>query len=241
MFWPYEDEVITAMTSGDKHRSRGESTCLYYPTDCLWPALGTVERARNLLLPEPSSPLALGAVSSQSLGHGVSSLRRRAPFPRMYFTLADELSNPLLTSNQPRENPPPFLPSGSPPPAPAPSNADIEAVIQMATSNQGRMPIPKDTRTQLFVGNVRSLPRPPWSTNGNHSCRIGFAGKISRIFFARPEPSSGQMSPWDQTIDREATAPFSSPQPKMLQEPLRCFTATTGRRELSKSDPTGSP
>ena len=66
MFWPHEGEVITAMTSGDKHRSRGESTCLYYPTDCLWPALGTVERARNLLRPEPSSPLTLGAVSSQS-------------------------------------------------------------------------------------------------------------------------------------------------------------------------------
>ena len=175
MFWPCKDEV---MTSGDKHRSRDESTCLYYPTDCLWPALGTVERVRNLLLPEPSSPLTLGAVSSQSFGHGVPSLRRRAPFRSMYFTLPNRLSNPLLTSNQPRENPPPFLPSGSPPPAPAPSNADIEAVIQMATSNQGRMPIPKDTRTQLFVGNVRSVPHPTRSTNGNNSCRIEFAGKI---------------------------------------------------------------
>jgi len=157
----------------------------------------------------------------------------------MYSTLADKLSNPLLTSNQPREKPP-FLPSGSPAPAPAPSNADIEAVIQMATSNQGRMPIPKDTRTQLFVGNVRSLPHPPRSTNINRSCRIEFAGRISKIFFARPEPSSGQMSLWDQTTDREATAPFSSPQPKMLQEPSRCFMATTGRRELSKLGPTGS-
>ena len=74
----------------------------------------------------------------------------------MFFALADDLQ---LTSNQSRENPSPFLTSASPPPpppAPAPSNADIEAVIQMATSNPGRLPILKDTRTQLFVGNVRS-------------------------------------------------------------------------------------
>lgn len=41
--------------------------------------------------------------------------------------------------------------------ASGPSNEDIEAVIQMATSaTNGRSPAPKDTRTQLFVGNVRT-------------------------------------------------------------------------------------
>ena len=90
--------------------------------------------------------------------HGVPPFRRRAFIRRMYFPLADQTLQ--LTSNQSREDLSPFLSSGSPPPpphpAPAPSNADIEAVIQMATSKQGRLPIPKDTRTQLFVGNVRS-------------------------------------------------------------------------------------
>ncbi|KAK0203718.1 RNA-binding domain-containing protein [Desarmillaria ectypa] len=43
-------------------------------------------------------------------------------------------------------------------PAPAPTNDDIEAVIQMATSARaspdGRTGPPRDTRTQLFVGNL---------------------------------------------------------------------------------------
>jgi hypothetical protein len=47
----------------------------------------------------------------------------------------------------------------SPTHRPTPSNDDIEAVIQMATSTRptpdGRQPILRDTRTQLFVGNVR--------------------------------------------------------------------------------------
>lgn len=84
------------------------------------------------------------------------------------------------------------------------------------------------------------LPRPLQCTNSNRSYRTEFAGRISKIFFARPGPSSGQMSLSDQTTDREATALFSSPPPKMRQEPLRCSTAITGRQELSKSGPTGS-
>ncbi|KAF7763533.1 hypothetical protein Agabi119p4_8070 [Agaricus bisporus var. burnettii] len=46
----------------------------------------------------------------------------------------------------------------SPSPPPQPSNDDIEAVIQMATASRqnpdGRSGPPKDTRTQLFVGNL---------------------------------------------------------------------------------------
>lgn len=42
-----------------------------------------------------------------------------------------------------------------------PSNDDIEAIIQMATSSRsspdGKGGPPRDTRTQLFVGNVRIL------------------------------------------------------------------------------------
>jgi hypothetical protein len=48
--------------------------------------------------------------------------------------------------------------SSSPTPSLPPSNDDIEAVIQMATSARptpdGRGGL-RDTRTQLFVGNVR--------------------------------------------------------------------------------------
>ncbi|KAG8903256.1 hypothetical protein FRC01_009274, partial [Tulasnella sp. 417] len=40
------------------------------------------------------------------------------------------------------------------PPIATPSNQDIEAVIQMATSNARANAPPRDTRTQLFVGNV---------------------------------------------------------------------------------------
>ena len=70
---------------------------------------------------------------------------------------------PQLTSDQPREDPSPSpsstLPPPPPPPHPAPdpSNADIEVVIQMTTFEQDRLPIPNDTRTRLFVGNVRSF------------------------------------------------------------------------------------
>jgi hypothetical protein len=49
--------------------------------------------------------------------------------------------------------------SSSPTPSLPPSNDDIEAVIQMATSVRptpdGRGGPLRDTRTQLFVGNVR--------------------------------------------------------------------------------------
>lgn len=43
-----------------------------------------------------------------------------------------------------------------------PTNDDIEKVIQMATSSRatglaGSLNPPRDTRTQLFVGNVRSV------------------------------------------------------------------------------------
>ena len=43
-------------------------------------------------------------------------------------------------------------------PAPSPDYTDIKAVTKIATSNQEGLPTPKDTRTQLFVGNVRPPP-----------------------------------------------------------------------------------
>jgi len=70
---------------------------------------------------------------------------------------------PQLTSDQPTEDPSPLLSSRPSPPPPSPhptlvtSNTEIEIVIQMTALEQDRLPIPKDTRTRLFVGNVRSF------------------------------------------------------------------------------------
>lgn len=67
-------------------------------------------------------------------------------------------------------------------PAPAPTNDDIEAVIQMATSARaspdGRTGPPRDTRTQLFVGNV-GLRVVHWRTSIHpaFSYLTGYGGK----------------------------------------------------------------
>lgn len=50
----------------------------------------------------------------------------------------------------------------TPSPGRIPTNSEIEHIIQMATTRtppSGRAPSGKDTRTQLFVGNVRGCFR----------------------------------------------------------------------------------
>lgn len=63
---------------------------------------------------------------------------------------------------QPLASRPSSVPTSSPSPPLALTNDDIEAVIQMATSARpspdGRTGPLRDTRTQLFVGNVRRTP-----------------------------------------------------------------------------------
>ena len=64
-------------------------------------------------------------------------------------------------------------------PLPTPTNQDIEAVIQMATSGRGGPTPTRDTRTQLFVGNV--CPRfeaPQLVLIRQNSYHIEFDGKI---------------------------------------------------------------
>jgi hypothetical protein len=101
-----------------------------------------------------------------------------------------------------RSSSPTVAPSSNGVPSP-PSNSQIEAVIQMATSNaassEGRNP-GRDTRTQLFVGNVspKSLPYPPilgMKFSSHLSYPIECDGKISRISSARPAPVCAPMSP----------------------------------------------
>lgn len=88
-------------------------------------------------------------------------------------------------------------------PTPTLTNDDIEAVIQMATSSRpspdGRSAPLKDTRTQLFVGNVRAiLINPPVNCTYAgicYSCHTASAGKTSRTSSAARELFSVQMFP----------------------------------------------
>ncbi|EPQ52296.1 RNA-binding domain-containing protein, partial [Gloeophyllum trabeum ATCC 11539] len=57
------------------------------------------------------------------------------------------------TSHPPSRSVSPVPSATSPAPATLPSNDDIEAIIQLATSSSSSVP-QKDTRTQLFVGNL---------------------------------------------------------------------------------------
>lgn len=173
-----------------------ERNHLVIPTDCFSSALTAVEQASSpSSIGTPIPPHARGSLQSV-LSHGVPPLRRRASARRMYLHTRLTLQ---LTSNQSREDSSPFRSSASPPPllppVSAPSNADIEAVIQMATSKQSLLPVPKDTRTQLFVGNVGPSSFILSVRSRNRSSPIEFAGRILKIFFARLEPFSGQMFP----------------------------------------------
>lgn len=67
----------------------------------------------------------------------------------------------VQSSLSPSHTPSPALSARSAPP----TNDDIEAIIQMATSSRsspdGKGGPMRDTRTQLFVGNVRNFQIPP--------------------------------------------------------------------------------
>lgn len=122
------------------------------------------------------------------------------------------------------------------------TNDDIEAVIQMATSSRssadGRSGPLKDTRTQLFVGNVRFFYLAPnWTHNLRFSCSFHtvYAGRTSRTFFAALEPSSEPMSPLGLTIDPVATAPSFSQRQRMQGEPSIFSMDILGRRGSSRS------
>lgn len=88
---------------------------------------------------------ALGdSVSGRSSITGVNRLSVRLQV--LYALLAQ--AHALSSASHPASG---AAPSGGP------SNADIEAVIQAATSSSGPLsPTARDSRTQLFVGNVSS-------------------------------------------------------------------------------------
>lgn len=122
------------------------------------------------------------------------------------------------------------------------TNDDIEAVIQMATSSSrpspdGRSGPLKDTRTQLFVGNVCSTfqflyahpPTPPFSF------RTAFGGRISRTFSVAQAPFFVRMSLSAQTIVHAVMVLYSSLLQRTLAGPLICSMDIRGRPGYSKS------
>ena len=125
-----------------------------------------------------------------------------------------------------------------------PTDDAIEAIIQQATSARpspdGR-PL-RDTRTQLFVGNVRLrflfwFPPLPLTAS---SCHIVCGGRTSRIFSERRVRFCELMFLWAPTTDHAVMAPFCSPPQRMLVVQSTCSMATRGRPEFSKSASTGS-
>lgn len=140
----------------------------------------------------------------------------------------------------------------------APSNDAIEAAIRAAINSgesrsspsiassgmgggDGRTVPPRDTRTQLFVGNVRAFPLMArillyHSLNSPYtSCHIASAGRTSRISSVEQGPCSEPTSPLGRTTVLEGTARFSSPPLKTLEGQSTCSTGTNGRGGCSKS------
>lgn len=128
----------------------------------------------------------------------------------------------------------------SPSPPPPPSNDDIEAVIQMATASRqnldGRSGPPKDTRTQLFVGNVTFVSFCLlFSLTVQPSSPTASGGRISKTFSVVQEPSSVPTFLSGLITDLAATAPCCWPPPRTLVVRLICSTGIRGRPEYWKS------
>ncbi|KAI0002140.1 hypothetical protein BJV74DRAFT_817212 [Russula compacta] len=120
------------------------------------------------------------------------------------------------TSSSPSSAIVPALSSNPPPPLPAhpPTSEEIDAVIQQATSSvssDGRHIPLKDTRTQLFVGNVRFfVASSPLST-------IFFATSFYRLSRLRalwvcipPVPCSSSNVPFAIRTGADVSTPFPS-------------------------------
>lgn len=128
----------------------------------------------------------------------------------------------------------------SPSPPPQPSNDDIEAVIQMATASRqnpdGRSGPPKDTRTQLFVGNVTSVFFCLlFSLTVQSSFPTASGGRISKTSSVALVPSSVLTSLSGLITDLAAMGLYCWPPLRMLAVRLTCSTVIRGRPEYSKS------
>jgi hypothetical protein len=119
--------------------------------------------------------------------------------------LPPQINHPTLLSSQqpPGRSATPKSASGQTPPAKLDDDT-IEDVIQRATASAGTGPPPgKDTRTQLFVGNVRKRPNCKCFTCSRgtlRSCPTGYDGKISKICFEKLALCSERTSALDRII-----------------------------------------
>ncbi len=125
----------------------------------------------------------------------------------------------------------------SPSPPSQPSNDDIEAVIQMATSSRqtpdGRTAPVKDTRTQLFVGNVRSIFAIFFVLLSHFvsSSPTEYGGRTLRTFFVEQALSYELTFHSDQITDPGVMGLYYLPLQKTLVVPLISSITTRGRPE----------
>ena len=123
-----------------------------------------------------------------------------------------------------------------------PTSEEVEAVIQAATSQRsepdGKIIPLKDTRTQLFVGNVRwrhLCPRALLDIDSIYSFRTECAGRISRICSAKLVLSYVPMLHLGRIIARGATGLCCWLRQKMLGGLWTCSMDILGKRVYLKS------
>lgn len=116
-----------------------------------------------------------------------------------------------------------------------PSDDAIEAIIHHATSYRQDLRPLRDTRTQLFVGNVLSPTYfSSFFSHPSTSYPTEFAGRTSKISSAKPAPFSALMSLSVLTIAAVAMALSSSRLQRTQVEQWTCSTDTHGRHASLK-------
>ena len=123
-----------------------------------------------------------------------------------------------------------------------PTSEEVEAVIQAATSQRsepdGKIIPLKDTRTQLFVGNVRwrhLCPRVLLDIDSIYSFRTECAGRISRICSVKLVLSYVPMLHLGRIIARGATGLCCWLRQKMLGGLWTCSMDILGKRVYLRS------
>lgn len=198
MFWLHRDNgVITPMTSGSTIIVAEANPFVRSPPDRLsHPRLELWSRSCNLFPPEPPSPLRSGQPPA-SLPAMAFSLPV-AVHPSLVCIPLSPMDSPthhLLPISPGKTRLPFFHPDPHPHPPPLPRAMPISRLsFRWQRQTKGVCPSQKTLALNSLLAMYDPLRHPPRCTNDNLSCRIEFAGRILKIFFARPGPSSGQMS-----------------------------------------------